>query len=150
MLAGSRPINLEMLKLVTAAIINRCSKILEKWQLIKKDCDPKELFLKTFFPCSLLCLIARNGFLQNTVFLFLTKVFEAIHSLMDTAFTLEEHLQPWIVYIQCIWQIFLFKVYLSDTVIISGGHLQWSSIFKGTVFLWNKHLQSSLFLKILS
>ena len=26
---------------LTAAIINRCRKILVKWQLIKKDCDPK-------------------------------------------------------------------------------------------------------------
>ena len=74
---------------------------------------------------------------------------------MNTVFISEQHLQPWIVYIQCIWQIFLFKRYcyfkgtlavirLSGIVIISGGYLQWSSIFKGTVFLWNKHLQSSL------
>ena len=73
---------------------------------------------------------------------------------------LEEHLQWWIAYIQCIWQIFLFKafcyfkgvlaaIHLSGTVIISGGHLQWSSIFKGTVFLWNKYLQSSFLSKVL-
>ena len=59
-------------------------------------------------------------------------------------------------YVRCIWLIFLFKadfyfkvalaaLQLSGTIIISGGHLQWSSIFKGTVFLLNKHLQSSLF-----
>ena len=30
--------------------------------------------------------------------------------------------------------------HLSGTVIISGGHFQGSSIFKGTVFLWNKYL----------
>ena len=70
-------------------------------------------------------------------------------------------LQPWIEYIQCIWQIFLLKaccnfkgvlsaIYSSGTVIFTGGHLQWSTILKGTVFLWNKHLQSSLFSKILS
>ena len=52
-----------------------------------------------------------------------------------------------IVYIKCIWQIFLFKAYcnfkgahaaihLSGTTIISGSHLQGPSIFKGTVFLW--------------
>ena len=34
---------------------------------------------------------------------------------------------------------------MSGTVIISGGHLQWSNIFKGTVFLWNKQLHLSLF-----
>ena len=38
-------------------------------------------------------------------------------------------------------------MHLSGTIIISGSHLQWSSIFKGTVFLLNKHLQSSLFFK---
>ena len=52
---------------------------------------------------------------------------------------------------KCIWQIFLFKVYfyfkgtlaaihLSGTTIILGNHLQWSSIFKGTLFLLNKHI----------
>ena len=69
---------------------------------------------------------------------------------------LEELLQPQIAYIRSIWQIFLFKsdcyfkvalaaIHLSGTTIISGGHLHWSSIFKGTVFLLNKHLQSFLF-----
>ena len=32
-----------------------------------------------------------------------------------------------------------------ETVIVSGGHLRWSSIFKDTVFLWSKLFQSSLF-----
>ena len=47
---------------------------------------------------------------------------------------------------RCIWLGFLFKadfyfkvalaaIYLSGTIIFSGGHLQWSSIFKGTVGL---------------
>ena len=49
---------------------------------------------KTFFLCSLLCLIAGDRFLQSTVFLYFTKVSVAIHSLMDTVFILEEHLQP--------------------------------------------------------
>ena len=40
-IAGSHPINLETLKLLTTEIINRCTKILVKWQLMKKDCDPK-------------------------------------------------------------------------------------------------------------
>ena len=97
----------------------------------------------------------------RTVFLSFTKLVAAIHSLMNTVFISEQHLQPWITYLQWIWQIFLFKVYrnfkgalaairLSGTIIISGGHLQWSSIFKSTVFLWRKHWQSSLFSKILS
>ena len=37
----AHPINLNTLKLLTAAIINKCTKILVKWQLIKKDSDPK-------------------------------------------------------------------------------------------------------------
>ena len=105
--------------------------------------------------------IAGNSFFKSTVFLIFTKVVAAIHSLMDNVFILEEHLQPWIVYIQRTWQVFMFKLYcnfkgalaamyLSGTVIISECHLQWSSIIKGTVFLWKKHLQSSLFSKILS
>ena len=47
-------------------------------------------------------------FFQSIVFLHFKKVVAAIHPLMDTIFILEEHLQPWINYIQCIWQIFLF------------------------------------------
>ena len=80
---------------------------------------------------------------------------------MDTIFILEELLLQWIVHIKCIWPIFLFKtycnfkgalasIYLGGTVIISEGHMQQSCIFKGKVFLWNKHLQSYLFLKIFS
>ena len=47
--AGSHPINLKTLKLLTAATINRCTRILMKWQLIEKDSYPKQLFLKKFF-----------------------------------------------------------------------------------------------------
>ena len=43
------------------------------------------------------------------------------------------------------FKVALAALQLSGTIIISGGHLQWSSIFKGIVFLLNKHLQSSLF-----
>ena len=43
---------------------------------------------------------------------------------------LEEHVQPYI---------------LNGNVIISGGHLQWSPFFSVTVFLSDKHLQSSRF-----
>ena len=61
---------------------------------------------------------------------------------MSTLSILEEHLQPCIVYIQCIWQTFLSKaycyfkgalavMYLSGTIIIPGGCLQWSSFFEG-------------------
>ena len=57
----------------------------------------------------------------------------------------------------CVYNVFdryfkgaLAAIHLSGTFIISGGHLQWSNIFKGTVFLWDKHLQSSLFSRILS
>ena len=66
---------------------------------------------KTFFLCSLLYLIAGNSFFQSTVFLYFTELVAAIHSLMDIAFILGEHLVPWIIYIQFIWQMFLFKAY---------------------------------------
>ena len=88
-----------------------------------------------------------DSFFQGTVFLCFTKSVAAMHSLTDTVFISEQHLQPLIVYIQFTWQIFLFKAYcnfkgahaaihLSGTTIISGSHLQGPSIFKGTVFLW--------------
>ena len=92
-----------------------------------------------------------NSFFQGTVFLYLTNLVTAIYPLIDTVFISEQHFQPWDAYSQCIWQIFQFKVcynfkealtvlHLSGTVVISGDHLQWSSIFKGTDFLLNKHL----------
>ena len=40
-------------------------------------------------------------------------------------------------------KVTLAAIHLSHTIIISGGHLQQSSIFKGNVFLLNKHLQSA-------
>ena len=87
----------------------------------------------------------------------------------------------------CNFKIALAAIYLNGTIIISGGHLQWSSIFKVSffldtwrklnvhkmftrhprrllnvlctfnlryvsreLFLWNKHLESPLFSRILS
>ena len=117
---------------------------------------------KIIFPCILLCLIAGNSFFQSTVFLYFLKVVATFRSLMDAVFILEEQLQPWIVYIQCIWQLFLFKTkehlqpfFWMVPLLFLGGHLQWFSIFKGTKHLvlntkCNKHLQLSLFLKMLS
>ena len=46
---------------------------------------------------------------SGTVFLYFTKLVPVIHSLMNTVFILEQHLQPCIVFIKCIWQIFLLK-----------------------------------------
>ena len=85
---------------------------------------------------------------------YFTKVVAANHSSIDTLF-----LRRALATINCIYKMnltdlfkadFYFKgalaaIYLSCTIIFSGGHLQWSSIFNGTVFLLNKHLQSSLF-----
>ena len=113
MLAWSHPFNLKKLKLLTAEISNRCTKILVKWQLIKMDCDRKQLFLKTFFLCSLLCLITENSFFS------IVQYFSIFFSSMNTVFILEEHLQPWINYIKCIWQIFYLR-----HIVISKEHLQ--------------------------
>ena len=62
-------------------------------------------------------------------------------------------LQPCVMYMQCIWQIFIFQtffyfrdalavIHFSGTVTISRGFFQWSSFFKDAVLLWNKRLQS--------
>ena len=90
--------------------ITYCTKALVKWQLIKKGLWSEVVVpKKNIFFCSLLCLIVGNSFFQSTVFCYFTKVDLAIHHSMDAVFILEEHLHPWIMYIQCIWQIFLFK-----------------------------------------
>ena len=93
-----------------------------------------------------------NSFFQSAVFLYFTKLVAVIRSLIDTVFILEQHLQQWIIYIYnvfdryfCLRRIVTSKellqpYHLSGTVIISGGHFKGSSIFKGTVFLWNKYL----------
>ena len=75
------------------------------------------------------------------------KVVAAIHSSMD--------MQQWIAYIQCIWQIFLRKaycyftgalaaIYLSGTVIISEGQLQW---FNGYCVFLKQALAVKVFFK---
>ena len=104
MFAWSQPMDLKTLKLLSVAIINRCTNkhfsemATHMWSEVV---TPK----KTFFLWRLLCLN------QGTVFLYFMKVVVAIQSLMDTVFTLEEHLQPGIAYIQSVWQIFPFKIY---------------------------------------
>ena len=47
----------------------------------------------------------------------------------------------------CFFKGALAAIYLSGTIIISGGVLQWPSIIKDTVFLWNKHLAVIHFFK---
>ena len=96
------------------------------------------------------------GYLREDFFRaqYFTKVVAANHSSTDTLF-----LRRALATINCIYKMnltdlfkadFYFKgalaaIHLSCTIIFSGGHLQWSSIFNGTVFLLNKHLQSSHF-----
>ena len=81
---------------------------------------PKKTFSLQFTVCdSFKCL---NNLFQCTVFLYFEKLVAAIPSLMDTVFILEQHLQPWIVYIQCIWQIFLFKAYCNFKVELAVIH----------------------------
>ena len=96
------------------------------------------------------------GYLREDFFRaqYFTRVVAANHSSTDML-----SLKRAIATINCIYKMnladlfkadFCFKgalaaIYLSCTIIFSGGYLQWSSIFNGTVFLLNKHLQSSLF-----
>ena len=49
-----------------------------------------------------------NSFFQDTVFLYLIKLVPAIHSLMDTVFILEKHLQPWIMYIYNVFDRYFY------------------------------------------
>ena len=89
----------------------------------KKDCNPKYLYLKTFFICSLLCLIAGSSFFQSAVFLNFTKVVVDIRSSVNTVFVLEEQFQPWIAFIRYIWQILLFKTYCNFWRTLAVTHL---------------------------
>ena len=95
------------------------------------------------------------GYLREDFFRaqYFTKVVAANHSSTDMLF-----LRRALATINCIYKMnltdhfkafFYFKearpaIYLSCTIIFSGGQLQWSSIFNGTVFLLNKYMQSSL------
>ena len=96
------------------------------------------------------------GYLREDFFRaqYFTKVVAANHSSTDTLF-----LRRALATVNCIYKMnltdlfktdFYFKgalaaIHLSCTIFFSGSHLQWSSIFNGTVFLLNKHLHSSLF-----
>ena len=102
------------------------------------------MFLKKYFSLLVTVINLREQFFQSTEFLYFTKVVAANHSSMDTLFFRRTFAT---IYITCIWQIFLFTAYfyfkgtlagihLSGTIIILGGHLQWSSIFKGAVFFF--------------
>ena len=71
MFAWSHPINLKTLKLLTAAIINKCTKILVKGQLIKKDCDSKYLLPRDIFSLQFTVFNRREVFFsEHSVSLF--------------------------------------------------------------------------------
>ena len=53
-----------------------------------------------------------DNFFQGTVFLCFTKLVAVIHSLIDTVFTSEQHLQPWL----CIYNVFDRYFYLTRIV----------------------------------
>ena len=90
-----------------------------------------------------LCLIAGKSFFfsEYSVFKLVSYFSVSVFFIPKWVWRfLEEHLQPLSVYIQCVWQIFLFKAYcyfkgalaaifLSDTVIFSGDHFQWDRLF---------------------
>ena len=71
--AGSHPINLKTLKLLTAATINRCTKILRKWQLMKKGLWSEVGVPKKHFFFVVYCVLW-NSFFQSTVFLYFMKL----------------------------------------------------------------------------
>ena len=60
-----------------------------------------------------------DNFFQGTVFLCFTKLVAVIHSLTDTVFISEQHLQPWL----CIYNIFDRYFYLSR-IVTSKEHMQ--------------------------
>ena len=123
------------------------SEIISKDSWQKTVIQSRVVVLQRFF----LVVNRREHFFRAQYF---TKVVAANHSSIDTLF-----LRRALATINCIYKMnltdlfkadFYFKgalaaIHLSCTIIFSGGHLQWSSIFNGTVFLLNKHLQSSLF-----
>ena len=124
------------------------SEIISKDSWQKTVIQSRVLVLQKHF---FLVVSRREHFFRAQYF---TKVAAANHSSIDTLF-----LRRALATINCIYKMnltdlfkadFYFKgalaaIHLSCTIIFSGGHLQWSSIFNGTVFLLNKHLQSSLF-----
>ena len=123
------------------------SEIISKDSWQKTVIQSRVVVLQRFF----LVVNRREHFFRAQYF---TKVVAANRSSIDTLF-----LRRALATINCIYKMnltdlfkadFYFKgalaaIHLSGTIIFSGGFLQWSIIFNGTVFLLNKHLQLSLF-----
>ena len=116
------------------------------------------MLLKTFF--SMYVSVPSKGtvFFRVQCFFYFKKVISVILPQLILYFS-EEHLEPWIGYIQCVWQIFKSKAYyyfngalaalhLRGNVIVSGGHFQLSIIFMDTVVFLNNQLESSLIMLI--
>ena len=89
------------------------------------------------------CLML-NSFFQGRVFLYFTKLVVAILFLMDTVLISKQHLQPWIEYLQCIWQIFLFKAYCNFKWAPAAIHVS------GTVIIQDAMCINLVFSRVLS
>ena len=76
-------------------------------QLIKRTVIRNICTSKTFFICSLLCLIAGSSFFQSAVFLYFTKVVVDIHSSMNTVFVLPRRAIP---AMNCLYMIYLTDI----------------------------------------
>ena len=82
-------------------------------------------------------------FSEYSVFLIM-KVAAAINSSMYTVFFRRAYAA-----MNCVYKGALAAVHLSVTITISGNYLKWPSVFRGTVFLWNKSFQPFLFSKVI-
>ena len=66
------------------------------------------------------------------------------HSLLNGYYISEQHLQPWIAYLQCIWQIFLFKAYCNFKGAPAAIHVS------GTVIIQDAMCINLAFSRVLS
>ena len=117
------------------------------------------MLLKKVFFYVLQCSIEGHSFFSECSAFFYFKKVAAVILPQLIPYFWEEHLEPWIGYIQCVWQIFKSKAYyyfngalaalhLRGNVIVSGGHFQLSIIFMDTVVFLNNQLESSLIMLI--
>ena len=126
--------------------------VLELWQsLFIRDCPEirkSEIPLSEFCPISGDC--DKLG-IPNLPRTFLTKCYRMLQNARLTVFIVSPPLPPTQIKTRAYFYIkgTLAAIHLSGNIIILGNHLQWSGIFKGTLFLLNKNLQSSLFSKVL-
>ena len=124
---------------------NFCEIKAHKMRLWSKEVVPKKHFLPVGY-----CVYSTGTVFFRVLYFFVPQKWLRSTIVQWLLYFSEEHLQPWIVYIQCIWQISLFKAYCYFKGTLATIYLKVSVIIERSLLCDDINSRHSLFSIVVS